>query len=110
MVTYVEQTLQSFEQNRTICTARALGKTEIIFIENHYDPDPTDSMFESTFVYLMREGGNLKIETDRHLSGLFTLDVWHESLRAVGFQVKQVPFEDPSQRMAIPLLICRRPA
>jgi SAM-dependent methyltransferase len=110
MVTYVEQTLEGFEQNRTTCTARVLGKTEIIFIENQYDPDPTDSMSESTFVYLIRESGNLKIETDRHLSGLFTLDVWHESLRAVGFEVRQVPFEDPSQPTAIPLLVCTRPA
>ncbi len=110
MVTYVEQTLQGFEQNRTTCTARALGKTEIIFIENQYDPDPTDSMFESTFVYLIREDGNLKIETDRHLCGLFTLDVWHENLRAVGFEVKQLAFEDSSQRATVPLLVCTRPA
>ena len=110
MVTYVEQTCQSFEQNMTTCSTRASGDTVITFIEHYYDPDPTDTLFESTFVYLIRERGELRIETDRHLSGLFTLNVWYENLKTVGFEVSQMAFEDPSQRSPIPLLVCTRPA
>ena len=110
MVTYVEQTSQSFQQNLATCSTRVLGDTEITFIEHYYDPDPTDTVFESTFVYLIREHGELKIETDRHISGLFTLNVWYENLRTAGFTVAQMAFEDSSQRSTIPLLVCTKPA
>jgi SAM-dependent methyltransferase len=109
-LTYVEHTPQSLKQNKTNSWTKVLGDIEITFVENYYDPDPADTTVESTFVFLIRERGELRIETDHHLCGLFDLSVWYENLRTVGFQVREVAFEDSAQRVSIPLLVCTRPA
>jgi SAM-dependent methyltransferase len=103
--TYAEVTVESFRQNRTECTTRAQGDVEITFIENYYDPDPTDTTYESTFVYLIRRGGRLEIETDRHLGGIFSLETWPRLLREVGFEVQQTEFCEEG----IPMFVCLKP-
>jgi SAM-dependent methyltransferase len=104
-LTHVEQTPRTFRQNRTTSITRSLGDTEITFVENYYDPDPADTTYECTFVYLVRQRGRLVIETDRHLCGLFPLNVWYDNLRITGFDVRRLSFEDSSQQCSIPLLV-----
>ena len=90
MVVVPDDTTETFVQNRTVTTP-AKGRTrqsnaEVVFIENDYDPDPTDGHYEGTIVYLIRENGELRIETDRHILGLFPLSLWRDTLRSAGFQ------------------------
>jgi SAM-dependent methyltransferase len=110
LLTCVEHTVQSFQQNRTICVTRVLGDTEITFVENYYDPDPSDTTYECTFIYLIRERGDLRVETDRHLAGIFPLKIWYDNLNYAGFDVKQLSFEDSAHGGSIPLLVGIRPA
>lgn len=100
--TYAEVTAENFQQNRTHCSTRAQGDVEIVFVENCYDPDPTDTTYENTFVYLIRRGGQLEIETDRHLGGIFELETWPALLREVGFEVQQMEFDEEG----IPMFVC----
>lgn len=58
---------------------------EIVLIENEYDPDPYDFTFESTMIYMIRRDGNLSIETDHGLIGLFPLETWTRLLADSGF-------------------------
>jgi SAM-dependent methyltransferase len=111
LLTYVEQTRQSFRQNRTTSYSRTKGDVEITFIENYYDRDPADTTYESILVYLIRERGDLRIETDRHLAGIFPLNLWYENLRMAGFEISQLTLEEPEDRGgSIPLLVCIKPA
>jgi hypothetical protein len=96
MIVTPDDTKETFVQNRTVATP-AIGTAkpanlEAVFVENYYDPDPTDDQYEGTMIYLIREDGELRIETDRHLLGLFTLDVWRETLTGAGFAVSQEKF------------------
>lgn len=50
-----------------------------------FDPDPTDTTYTTEFVFLLREGENVRVEQDRHTCGLFARDEWLRLLRAVGF-------------------------
>jgi SAM-dependent methyltransferase len=104
--TYAEETAERFQQNKTDCYTRVQGDVEITFVHSNYDPDPTDTTYESTFVYLIRRGGQLQIETDRHLGGLFSLETWLELLREVGFEVEQIEFDEEN----IPMFACVKPA
>jgi len=93
MVVGPDDTKETFVQNRTVATP-AVGKAkpanlEVVFVENYYDPDPTDDQYEGTMIYVIREDGELRVETDRHTLGLFTLDVWRETLTGVGFTISQ---------------------
>lgn len=106
LCTYVEQTVEGFEQNRTECSTHTADGVEIAFIENLYDPDPTDTTYEMTFVYLIRRDGRLEIETDRHLGGIFRLETWSGLLQEVGFEVVQVEFEEA----CLPLFVGLKPS
>ena len=109
-LTLVETTPERFRQNWTQCTTHSRGDIEITFIENAYDPDPTDTTYEVTFVYLIRRGGRMDIETDRHVCGIFSLEAWHGLLREVGFEVKQMEFRPPGlERECYPMLVGIKP-
>lgn len=62
-------------------------------MENLYDPDPSDTTYEMTFLYLIRQAGVLQIETDRHLAGLFPRQSWLLRLREACLEVEVEPGE-----------------
>jgi SAM-dependent methyltransferase len=84
-ITFVEQTPETFVQNKTKVAAHKKGDVEIVFIENLYDPDPSDTTCEDTFVYLIRRGGKQQVEVDHHVSGIFGLQTWLDLMTEAGF-------------------------
>ena len=110
-VTYVERTPATFRQNATTRAIAKRGGIEIVLVENQHDPDPADTTYDSTFVYLIRRRGRLQVETDRHCLGLFALSVWRRLLRAAGFRVRQVVGEpDRPGARGNATFVCVRPA
>ncbi len=110
-LTCAEETKEGFRQNRSKVTVRSKGGVHIAFLENAFDPDPADTTFENTFVYLIRRGGDLGIETDRHLCGLFPFQTWLSLLRDVGFEVRVVaPRSAPPGGNESPWLVCLKQA
>jgi SAM-dependent methyltransferase len=101
--TYAEETAERFQQNKTKLSTHKSGGIEITTLENYFDPDPSDTTFEMTFVHLIRQEGEFSIEVDRHLSGLFSHAEWVESLEGVGFEVQTVTYVD-----AGPSFVCKR--
>jgi len=82
-------TSETFRQNQTTTTPATRDGLDVVFIENVYDPDPTDEQYETTILYLIREDGRLRIETDHWTMGIFSLDTWRHVLRETGFQVHE---------------------
>ena len=82
-------TIESFRQNRTTTTPATRGALDVVFVENVYDPDPADEQYETTILYLIRDHGRLRIETDHWTMGIFSLDTWRHVLRGTGFQVHE---------------------
>lgn len=95
-VTYAEFTPERFRQHRTKATTHARGDVAITFVEHAYDPDPTDTTFEIDFTYVIRRGGGVAVERDRHLQGLLPLDAWRRLLREAGFQVHEIAGTPPA--------------
>ena len=110
-LTFVEQIAGQFKQNNTTFSTHSQSDVEITFIENDYDPDPTDTSYEATFIYLIRVGGKLEVHTDRHLCGIFKLKTWLKLLKATGFEVKQVKYTHSTftEGESYPMLICIKP-
>ncbi len=107
-LTIAEESRERFKQNRTISSTHSQKDIQITFVENSFDPDPADTYFEMTFIYLVRKRGQLKIYTDSHLLGLFEIDVWHRLLRETGFDVKELKFEHSTflEDEFFPMFIC----
>jgi len=108
-ITYVEHVPEDFVQNQTQCSICQQQDTEIVFIENRYDPDHHDESFQCTFVYLIRQKGILGIHTDKHTLGLFPVDVWRGLLEEVGFIVdEEMGLPDGPEGEGYLFFICRR--
>ncbi len=106
MISYPDRCKERFKQNETTVWTSRHNDTDLTFIENDYDPNPKDQTYESTFIYLIREKGKLRIEHDLHVCGLFGLDVWRKLLRKVGFRV----FEHEDKNWEeIPVFVCIKP-
>ncbi|MSP11395.1 MAG: class I SAM-dependent methyltransferase [Chloroflexi bacterium] len=65
---------------------------ELTFIEYEYDPDPSDTTVETVMLYMIREGGKLRIEEDHHINGIFPLQTWIDLMQAEGFSVEKFPY------------------
>jgi SAM-dependent methyltransferase len=89
LVATPDVTIERFQQNKTTTTQATRDALDIVFIENVYDPDPTDEQYEATILYLIRDHGRLRIETDHWTMGIFALDTWRHVLRETGFQVHE---------------------
>ena len=110
-LTLAEKVAGQFKQNDSFVTTRSRGNVEITFIENYYDPDPVDTSYEATFIYLIRINGKLETYTDPHLCGIFKLETWFELLEKTGFEVTQKDFTSVTSkgRETFPLFICVKP-
>jgi SAM-dependent methyltransferase len=58
-------------------------------IEYSDDPDETDTLAESVFFYLINREGQLTVEQDRHVFGLFPRETWLRLLAEAGFSVEE---------------------
>jgi len=51
-----------------------------------WDPDPGDTTFEVTYAFLLRDAdGRVRVDSDRHVEGVFPRAAWLEWLRGAGF-------------------------
>ena len=63
------------------------------YLEWTWDPDPADDRYQSDFAYLLRdEEGEVSVQSDRHVLGLFSRTLWLENIAAAGFQPRAVPY------------------
>lgn len=61
------------------------------YLEWYYDPDPTDTLITTEFVYMLREGNQpTRIEHDVHITGIFPRADWLGLLAEVGFLTETV--------------------
>ena len=119
MVTYPDELAEHFRNTTCVSDSGPQSAPDdpyVVFVENNYDPDPDDETYETTFVYLIREKGVLRIEHDHHVLGLFPLAAWREALQEAGFEVRQEAWdaalrEDPqfSRVKDLPVFSCIKP-
>ena len=71
---------------------RTVGGKEFTYVQYVTDVDPTDSTVETVFIYMVKENGQLKVETDRHVTGIFPLATWQDLLSQAGLEVEAKPY------------------
>ena len=65
------------------------------YLEWTWDPDPADSTYTVDYALILREGGSVHVEHDRHIEGLFSRDEWLALLREAGLEPRVVPLDIP---------------
>ena len=75
------------------CGIRRDVSPEFASIEYEHDPDPNDSTIESVFIYIMKnEDGSVRVEEDRHITGIFSIRTWLKLMEQTGFRAKRLPY------------------
>ena len=77
-------------------------------LEWTWDPDPSDTVYSVEYVFLLRDGTDMRAVHDRHLEGLFPRATWERILRAIGYEVQGLarPMGDGAFDE---VFLCRRP-
>ena len=65
---------------------------EVTLIEYLDDPDPLDTTVESIFFYVIKEQGKLRVEQDRHISGIFPKSTWLRLMSDSGYIAEEVHY------------------
>jgi SAM-dependent methyltransferase len=64
------------------------------YLEWTWDPDPRDTTFVVDYAFMLRTpDGQVRVEHDRHVEGLFARGEWLRLLSEAGFEPAVVPFE-----------------
>jgi hypothetical protein len=70
------------------------GGRGLRYLDWTWDPDEADTTYQSTMVYLLREGTDeIRCVFDRHIFGLFSHEDWLGMINRAGFQAQALPFE-----------------
>ena len=80
-------------------------ETDLTFIEYVHDPDPDDTTIETVMFFLIRLGGQLRVEQDRHTTGLFPRETWLRLMDQAGFDAATRPFVETADGMQHELLV-----
>lgn len=68
------------------------AETELTYVEYSVDLDPDDTTIETTYVFFIKRGGELRVEVDRHTTGLFPIVTWERLLVEAGFEAARVDY------------------
>ncbi len=82
-------TREEFRCHQVRHSTRSREGVTVTHIDYQYDPDPTDTTVETIMFYLICEDGKLRIEHDRHVTGLFPLHRWLELMEECGFRAEK---------------------
>ena len=111
LLTIPEVTAEGNIQNQTFCSTHRHEDVQVTFVENHFDPDPSDTSFEMTLVFLIRKGHELSIETDHDTCGVFPKATWWKLLQQAGFTVREKVVEGISAQLGdCPVLLATKTA
>lgn len=84
---------ETFHPPRSEFTSHTDGKRRLTTLEYAHDPDPADTSIETVFVHLVEEGGRLRVELDRMVTGLFPKSTWRRRIGEAGFRFRKRSFQ-----------------
>lgn len=109
LVCLPEQLREQFVQHEVEHQTHSFGGVSVTTVEVNYDPDPYDTVFETTFAYFIRTDGDLTIEIDRHHLGIFPLADYVAAAQRAGFEVEavEIPLSDMPVEKPYTLIVGR---
>jgi SAM-dependent methyltransferase len=66
------------------------------YLEWTHDLDPRDTTIVTDFAYILRDASGVRVEYDRHITGLFPRAIWLRQLEEQGFKTETRSFETTS--------------
>ncbi|MCY3783993.1 MAG: class I SAM-dependent methyltransferase [Chloroflexi bacterium] len=83
---------ETFKAPGVCCETNRDAETELTWVEYSVDLDPSDTTIETTYVFFIKRGGELRVEVDGHTTGLFPIATWERLLTETGFEVERIDY------------------
>ena len=83
---------ETFEPPQVDYQTNRDGETELTYVEYSTDLDLNDTTIETTYIFFIKTGGELRAEMDNHTTGLFPIATWERLLKEAGFEVDRVEY------------------
>ena len=83
---------ETFEPPAVCYETNRDAETELTYVEYSVDLDPNDTIIETTYVFFIKRGGELRVEVDNHTTGLFPIATWERLLTETGFEVERLDY------------------
>ena len=101
LLTIPDDYAETFSPPRIWHESRRANGAELTFAEYSTDIDPNDTQIEVAYVFFFQENGELRVEVDRHATGLFSIAAWERLLAESGFAHERIgyPFADDDRPM-----------
>ena len=100
---------ETFASPRIAHETRRQDGAELTYVEYSTDPDPNDTEIETVYVFFFRESGELRVEVDRHTTGLFPIGAWERLLVESGFEPERLDYPFSEHGVATYLWVCTAP-
>ena len=84
----VAKTEETFRDNNFAYSGEKDG-VHVTLLENNYVNPFRPNTYEATFLYLIRQKGELSIHTDRHVLGLFSQAMWDGVFKMAGIAMRK---------------------
>ena len=81
---------ETFEGPRVVEWTKEAEDRSVTFIEYMGKPRPGSTTVESVFVFVIDEGGELRVEVDRHTGGLFPTETWLSLMETMGLEAEYI--------------------
>ena len=81
---------ETFTGPRVVEWTREAEDRSVTFIEYMGKPPPGSTTVESVFVFVIDEGGELRVEVDRHTGGLFPTETWLSLPESAGLEAEYI--------------------
>jgi SAM-dependent methyltransferase len=85
LITSPDRVAETFRPPEVETVSRETEDSFVSYVEYTWDPDPADTTVETLMFYLIRQPDGLRIELDRHVTGLFPGATWRRLLADAGF-------------------------
>ena len=106
LLTIPDDYVETFSSPRIWHQTQRKDDAELTFVEYSWDADPNDTQVETVYVYYIQEGGELRVEVDRHTTGLFPISTWERLLIECGFAPERIEYPYSEHDSATYLWIC----
>jgi SAM-dependent methyltransferase len=91
-ITSPDHFLETFSSPDIEHATHRQGDTEVTYFQYAHHADKSDTMVESIMTYLIRSQARVRIEYDRHVTGLFPKATWLRLLSGSGFSTEVKSF------------------
>lgn len=104
-ITSPDHFFESFTSPSVTHDTHVHGDMQVTYFEYSYDPDPNDTTIETIMIYLIQSKDGVRIEEDRHITGLFPKETWLRLMEEAGFDTEMRTFYLDEEKIQYHLLV-----